>query len=664
MQEILAMLMALTAPEPDSGYFDALVAGGSGAPVEVASCNSPLPMGEIVGETILCGTVTVPEDHDAPDNGQTVELAFAILRADTTYPAADPVVYLHGGPGIGSIGGLAVVSGFFEPFRRTRDIVLFDQRAAGISSGSVVCQEELTQNISGLLTDETGALEADDAGEPVVSQFMRDCLEEIQADGTDLSKYNTLQNARDVPMILQALGYEEWNLYGISYGTKLTLEVMRSTPEGTRAVVIDGVAPPWIRLYDTLTLPMAESMARLVEDCAAEPACDEAYPDLGKVLTQVLAKASAGDLVIDGDVVPPKVVTRFFMERNTLRHPRSFTPYLPAMIYELHRAGETPTIELVAGEWNFDVPPPDAASVMAARKDDLTEQQAQLLDLALEDAEIIGTARESLGIAVADLRRQLYRDRELGPMPGLLDAELSAALPDTITTSEDARAALQDYAALRLGEPTRGRLSDFVRANFDGPHLARLLAIVDAMTEAEVAAVFDHVGREVQSHTLGFQQNNIDLLLYACQEDVPYNTHEGYGATTEMQPFDVSAEYDNAALFVYTTCGAFEPAPRESWHEVVESDIPTVSIGSGWDVQTAASWAEEATRGLSNAQHFFIAEAGHGALAYVDCVGDMTAAFINDPSRQLDDSCEKATAVKEFYIAPWVGEEAPEEPGE
>jgi hypothetical protein len=47
---------------------------------------------------------------------------------------------------------------------------------------------------------------------------------------------------------------------------------------------------------------------------------------------------------------------------------------------------------------------------------------------------------------------------------------------------------------------------------------------------------------------------------------------------------------------------------------------------------------------------------GHGALAYVNCVGDMTAAFVNDPTRELDDSCVKATAVPPFYIAPWVEE--------
>ena len=516
----------------------------------------------------------------------------------------------------------------FGPFRTTRDVIIFGQRAAGISSGSLSCYEQITANIADVAVEGAMPFEADEDRNPVVAQFLRDCLTEIGFDGTDLTAYNTQQNALDVPTILTALGHDGWNIYGISYGTKLTLETMRVAPEGIRSVVIDGVAPPWVRLYDTLTLPLAESMERLVQDCAAEPACDAAYHDLGAVLTDVIARSTAGEIMVEGERIPPQVVLSLFSQRNNRHHLGSLTPYIPAMIFELARGEDTPTIDMVVSDWDWSVPPPDAAAVMAARKDDLTEQQAKLLRLALGDAEIIGNATDALGIAVADLRRQLHRDRELGPMPGLFDAELSAALPETITTSDAARAALQDYAALRRGERTRDRLADFVHTHFDGPYLSRLLALLEAMTEDEVAAIYDHAATTVRSHTLGFQENWIDLMLYACQEDVPYNTLEGYREVAADQPYDVSSAFDEAAMGVSMICEAFDHVERDNWHEVVESDIPTVSIGSGWDTQTAASWALEATRGLTNAEQFFMAEAGHGALIYADCVPDMTVAFL------------------------------------
>ena len=655
MENIFAFLLALTAAEPDTAYFDTLLAKGEGAPVVATNCRDSLAPGEIEGQTIFCGTVTVPEDHDAPDNGQTVDLAFAILKSHTSYPSPDPVVYLHGGPGIGNIGGgLAAMDQFFGAFRETRDVVIFDQRAAGVSSDSVTCHQQLTRNISQILVGETAGVEADGAGKPVATDFLRDCLEEIVADGTDLSKYNTRQNAMDVPMILRAMGYDQWNLYGISYGTKLTLEVMRSAPEGTRAAVIDGVAPPWVKLYNTLALPLAESMARLVQDCAADDICAEAYPDLGRVLREVIAQMTAGETMIEGAPVPPQFLLSVIAKRNDRHNLGSLTPYLPAIIYELYNGDEIPTLEMVVEDWEFSVPQPDAATIIETRADTLTEQQTQLLDLALKDAEIIETATEALDNAIADLRKQLRRDRELGAMPGLFDAELSAAIPDTITSPEAARTVLEDYASLRLSPPSRARLTEFVAAHFDGPHLGRLLALVEAMTEAEIASIFGFAAETVRARTVGFQQDNIDISLYACQEDLPYNSLSGYENTTAAQPYDVSSLFDPAAENFYAICGAFAPAPRENWHEVVHSDIPTVSIGSGWDIQTAASWAKEATRGLSNAQHFFMAEAGHGALVYAPCVGELAVAFFNDPSRQLDSSCEEATQVPAFHVAPWV----------
>jgi pimeloyl-ACP methyl ester carboxylesterase len=63
-----------------------------------------------------------------------------------------------------------------------------------------------------------------------------------------------------VRTITKALGYQTYNLYGISYGTKLALETMRVAPDGIRSVVIDGVAPPWVKLYETLTLKIGEAM--------------------------------------------------------------------------------------------------------------------------------------------------------------------------------------------------------------------------------------------------------------------------------------------------------------------------------------------------------------------------------------------------------------------
>ncbi|MCU0835663.1 MAG: alpha/beta hydrolase [Chromatiaceae bacterium] len=125
-------------------------------------------------------------------------------------------------------------------------------------------------------------------GAQLPPEVTRACLDELAAAGTDISKINTEQNARDVRAVMRALGYPVYNVYGISYGTKLGLEVMRTAPEGLRSVVLDSVAPPPVPTYDTIALPYAESFEAIFDQCAANaerPASPEApgrdFPSTG-----------------------------------------------------------------------------------------------------------------------------------------------------------------------------------------------------------------------------------------------------------------------------------------------------------------------------------------------------------------------------------------------
>lgn len=61
---------------------------------------------EVEGDTVECGTVTVPVDYSEPD-GDVYELAFVVHKARSQAPFADPVIYLEGGPGVASPVNLA-----------------------------------------------------------------------------------------------------------------------------------------------------------------------------------------------------------------------------------------------------------------------------------------------------------------------------------------------------------------------------------------------------------------------------------------------------------------------------------------------------------------------------------------------------------------------------
>ena len=207
-----------------------------------------MPANEIEGKTLFCGTVQVPEDNAKPD-GKKITLKFSILKSWSQYPEPDPVVYLQGGPGGSAIDQIPLLANTFDAFRKTRDVVFWDQRSAGLSGQSVKCFNALAANAAIIAKKQYTTTDISGANKD--SNTISDCLREVEAAGIDIAKYNTFENAKDVRTITRALGYQTYNLYGISYGTKLALETMRVAPEGIRSVVIDGVAPPWVHLYDT-----------------------------------------------------------------------------------------------------------------------------------------------------------------------------------------------------------------------------------------------------------------------------------------------------------------------------------------------------------------------------------------------------------------------------
>ncbi len=646
--EIIATVAGLLAPDPAADGFPELVAGGfdPAYPVEIAPCPRPLLASEIEGETVICGRISMPEDHDTPD-GQRVRLFFTVLKSHSDYPSPDPLVHLHGGPGSGILGSFAGFSQLFDPFRQTRDVVMFDQRAAGLSGTSTSCFEALRAHIDVLVApgfDGYGVEPIAD-GEGLTAA----CSAELRAQDIDLSNYNTLENALDVRAVMTGLGYETYNLYGISYGTKLSLEVMRSAPEGLRAVIIDGVAPPSVKLYDTVAQPLDEAIQMVVDLCGADADCDKAYPDLGGVIRQVLATAAAGDLVVAGEPMPVEGAMLPFMIRNGAYRKESLTPYIPALMYELTEDAQPVWESLIAKGFAFDTLSDLQAEEVRKKVKGLEGDPLRAAETVLAEADLFKAAEVALVGSIEELRLAMQRDRELGPLGALFDRELERAGGAWTSDPEAALAVARDYLALQTGAGDKARLLEFVTRHFDDD--VRLRALIEAMNEAELAQVFRVIAFAADRPEHEYLKN-VHLGIYACQEDVPYNSIDGYKEVSAGLNFPAITEIWLAEMGrFYEMCATFEPAPRDGFHDPIVSDIPTLSIGSGWDIQTAASWAEVAVEPLTNGQSIIIPEAGHGAIIYQPCVVDMSVAFINDPTIEIDDRCRMA-AMPEFWIRP------------
>lgn len=298
-----------------------------------SQCAFPIPG----NYRISCGYLVVPENRASPGSN-LIQLHVAVFQSFAEGPEPDPVVHLAGGPGSSSLGvaGYMLNQGLDAILER-RDFILFDQRGTGYSSPRLDCPERnaLTATLlSGTLSDEQ-------ATQAIVDAF-RQCRDRLTAQGVDLSAYNSAASAADLNDLRLALGYSQLNLYGVSYGTRLALTVMRDFPGAVRSAVLDSTYPLEVNLYTALAPNAERAFNVLFDDCATDPTCSASYPNLRAdfyaLVDQLNASPATVYLSVSGSEIAVALTGDLLID---VLFVGLYNPYvtanMPKMIYQIQR---------------------------------------------------------------------------------------------------------------------------------------------------------------------------------------------------------------------------------------------------------------------------------------------------------------------------------------
>jgi pimeloyl-ACP methyl ester carboxylesterase len=295
------------------------------------------------GYEIECGYLTVPENRSQPEGAQ-IRLHTAIFKSTSLDPKPDPVVHLVGGPGGSLLDDIVLyLRRGGDEILKTRDYIMFNQRGTHYAQPFLQCpgRTELQWELAGegLPLKERNQREV---------EFLLDCHDDLRDQGIDLSAYNSSENAADVNDLRIALGYEWINLYGISYGSRLALNVMRAHPQGIRSAIIDAVFPPQANLNQEIAPNVYRALNAVFEDCAADTTCSQAYPDLEATFYRVVDELDAdpvslylgeGWVVVDGYAF----VETFFR----LLYSADAIPWIPYLIDQAGQ-GQYPEVSIFA----------------------------------------------------------------------------------------------------------------------------------------------------------------------------------------------------------------------------------------------------------------------------------------------------------------------------
>jgi pimeloyl-ACP methyl ester carboxylesterase len=219
-----------------------------------------------------CGTVRVPVDYAAP-TGDHLELAVVRLKASDSKNRQGSLLVNPGGPGASGVEyAESARDAFTTPLLKNYDIVGFDPRGVGASS-PVTCLTD-KQLDAYFAADPT----PDDATEETsfldgIHTFDQGC---VQRTGSLLPHLSTVDAARDMDVIRAAVGDDQLNYLGASYGTYLGAVYAELFPTKVRRMVLDGALDPTLSAVDLAVGQAAGFQVALdsfVTDCAARSDC-------------------------------------------------------------------------------------------------------------------------------------------------------------------------------------------------------------------------------------------------------------------------------------------------------------------------------------------------------------------------------------------------------
>ncbi len=234
---------------------------------------------------VSCGSLEVYEDRVAM-SGRKINLKIVLLHATGEEPAPDPLVFIPGGPGESATELAPYVAQAYAGIRQGRDILLVDQRGTG-GSHPLNCEffgpPEEPQSYLGRFF-------------PI--EDVENCRAELEPQA-DLTLYTTPLAMEDLDDVRAALGYEQLNLLGGSYGTRAVQVYLRRHGAHARTAVLQGATTTSALIPRDLAPDAQRALDGVVEECLADEQCGSAFPNLRQEIKSVFHRLEDGPVAVE-----------------------------------------------------------------------------------------------------------------------------------------------------------------------------------------------------------------------------------------------------------------------------------------------------------------------------------------------------------------------------
>ncbi len=129
---------------------------------------------------------------------------------------------------------------------------------------------------------------------------MKACLARFAADA---AQYTSAPAMDDLADVVRALGYEQVNVYGLSYGATAAQYLLAQHPELVRTAILDGATLLDVPIFELWAPNGQRALRSILARCAAAPRCARAFPRARREVFEVMAALRRKPVRADGATI-------------------------------------------------------------------------------------------------------------------------------------------------------------------------------------------------------------------------------------------------------------------------------------------------------------------------------------------------------------------------
>ncbi|WP_375487013.1 alpha/beta hydrolase [uncultured Jatrophihabitans sp.] len=241
-----------------------------------------------------CAQIRVPLDYAEP-NGRTISLELVRVHDRDNTSSKGSLLVNPGGPGAsGNVFALGYTASVPLTLLKNFDLIGFDPRGIGASS-PINCLSDAQKDTINAASPDIRTSAGFASARSTAAMIARSCSSKY---GSALPQYNTVNTARDMDQIRRAVGDEQMNYLGFSYGTELGSIYAHLFPSVVRVMVLDGAVNPLtsdITAFADQLQGFESSFDQFATYCRAHSPC-KSLGDPRSAVYAIQAKAKASPI--------------------------------------------------------------------------------------------------------------------------------------------------------------------------------------------------------------------------------------------------------------------------------------------------------------------------------------------------------------------------------